>query len=123
MLNAIAYTLVSQAHFDLSANQASLIPPYRPYFVRFQRTPAGSGLAAIQTHHMASTDPTTETQETVTEQTQFLSTLLLLQGTSEVAAEDKTKLLQKISRWQVRFRGTLAEETSDRCKDMLKSTT
>lgn len=96
----------------------------RPYFVRFQRTPAGSGLAVIQANRIATAPAATQLDiDTVGEITQFLSTLLVLQGTSEVAEEDKKALLLKVNQWKRTYKGTgrIAENASERCRTLLTS--
>jgi hypothetical protein len=61
--------------------------------------------------------------DTVGEITQFLGTLLLLQGTSDVTEDDKKALLSKMSVWKRTYRGTgrTAEKASERCRALLSS--
>lgn len=102
--------------------------PYvcRPYFVRFQRTPAGHGLAVLQANRMATAPASTHFNiDHVGEITQFLSTLMILQGTEEITEEDKKALLQKLNQWKRTYKGTgrMAESGSERCKTLLTSNT
>ncbi|KAF7300260.1 Succinic semialdehyde dehydrogenase [Mycena kentingensis (nom. inval.)] len=92
-----------------------------PYFARFLRSPAGEGLAAMQAHRVAlcSSNSDTFTIDYMTEITQFLSTLFLLQGIDGVAEQDKATLLQDLPAWAARGRGRLLEETVERVTGML----
>ncbi|VDB84893.1 unnamed protein product [Peniophora sp. CBMAI 1063] len=97
---------------------------YTPYFVRFLRTPAGAGLAALHTKRVAqfADDLTKEANpDRVAETNQFLATLLLVQGTDDVDAADKDALLPKLKTWRSmsKFRGRLASEASDRVISLL----
>ncbi|KIM82518.1 hypothetical protein PILCRDRAFT_820376 [Piloderma croceum F 1598] len=95
---------------------------YTAYFVRFQRSSAGSDLAAIQAHRTA-IDPASTLLDidTIGEITQFLGTLLLLQGTSGITEDDKKALLSKMNKWKNIYRGTgrVAEKASERCNALL----
>ncbi|KAJ7756185.1 hypothetical protein B0H16DRAFT_1538938 [Mycena metata] len=75
-----------------------------PYFVRFLRSPAGNGIAAMQAKRIA--DSASEiivmSVDDVGEIGQFLATLLLLQG-----IQDR------------KFEGRLASETAGRCLALL----
>ena len=98
----------------------------RSYFVRFQRTSAASDLGAIQAHRTAIAPASMSLDiDTVGQITQFLGTLLLLQGTSEVTKDDKKALLSKMNEWKKTYRGTgrTAEQASERCRAMLTTTT
>jgi len=96
----------------------------RAYFVRFQRSPAGSDLAAIQAHRTA-IDPVSTLLDidTIGEVTQFLVTLLLLQGTSGITGDDLGALSSKTNKWRNMYRGTgrAAETASERCHALLTS--
>jgi hypothetical protein len=50
---------------------------------------------------------------------QFLSTLMVLQGTSEITEDEKALLLPKLAGWKRSGRGVLAGNTSERCLDLL----
>src|ERR1700733_12504758 len=52
MLNVISYTLVAIDIVPFTVFDVGLVT-CRAYFVRFQRSPAGSDLAAIQAHRTA----------------------------------------------------------------------
>jgi len=96
----------------------------RSYFIRFQRSPAGSDLTALQAHRTATAAVSMPFDiDTVGEITQFLGTLLLLQGTSGVTEDDKKALLSKLSKWKNTYRGTgrTAEKASERCISLLTS--
>ncbi|KAJ7058214.1 Aldehyde/histidinol dehydrogenase [Mycena amicta] len=71
----------------------------------------------MQAHRVATcnVNATSVDIDDMTEMTQFLSTLLMLQGVQDVAAQDKTALLQKLPGWAARGRGHLLEETVERC--------
>jgi hypothetical protein len=122
VLNVISYTFV------LFSCSSWLLKPNlrlaRSYFVRFQRTPAGSDLAALQAHRTATALASIPLEiDTVGEITQFLVTLLLLQGTSGVTDADKKALLSKTNQWKKTYRGTgrAAEKVSERCIALLTS--
>lgn len=52
---------------------------------------------------------------------QFLSTLLLLQGTADVDEADKNTLIPALKRWKRQFpSGRLASEASERCLTLLQ---
>ncbi|KAJ7938313.1 hypothetical protein B0H13DRAFT_1942389 [Mycena leptocephala] len=92
-----------------------------PYFIRFLRSPAGEGLAALQAKRVASSveEISTMSVDEVGEIGQFLSSILLLQGVQDVAEEDKAILLQHLPIWERRYRGRLASETAGRCLALL----
>ncbi|KAJ7160916.1 hypothetical protein C8R46DRAFT_1105960 [Mycena filopes] len=92
-----------------------------PYFVRFLRSPAGAGLAAMQAKRVANSvnEIPMMSVDNIGEIGQFLATILLLQGIEEVADEDKAILLQHLPIWERRFRGRLASETAGRCLALL----
>lgn len=50
---------------------------------------------------------------------QFLSTLMCLQGVTDVRPEDKAILLPKLRQWERTFAGRLASSTSERCIALL----
>ncbi|KAJ7115565.1 hypothetical protein C8R43DRAFT_1038838 [Mycena crocata] len=92
-----------------------------PYFIRFLRTPTGQGLAALQVKRVASaaTEIGSMSVDDVGEIGQFMSTILLLQGIQDIAAEDKSILLHHLPIWERKFRGRLASETAGRCLALL----
>jgi hypothetical protein len=61
--------------------------------------------------------------DVVGEITQFLGTLLLLQGTSAITEADKKALLAKMSEFRKKYRGSgrVAETASERCRALLTS--
>ncbi|KAJ7161948.1 hypothetical protein C8R43DRAFT_880547, partial [Mycena crocata] len=87
----------------------------------FLRTSAGQGLAALQAKRIAraALDINAMDVNDVSEIGQFLTTILLLQGTRDVAAEDRDILLQYLLVWDQKFRGELAAETAKRCLGLL----
>ncbi|KAJ7222510.1 hypothetical protein GGX14DRAFT_428941 [Mycena pura] len=91
------------------------------YFVRFLRSPAGDGLAALQAKRVANSvdEIGTMSVDDVAEVTQFLSTLFVLQGVRGVASEDRAVLLRHLAIWERRYQGRLAAETAGRCLGML----
>ncbi|KAJ6469058.1 hypothetical protein C8R47DRAFT_989790, partial [Mycena vitilis] len=93
-----------------------------PYFIRFLRSSAGEGLAALQAKRVADAADEINTMgvDEVGEIGQFLSTILLLQGVQDVAEEDKATILQHLPAWERRFPGRLAAETADRCRAILQ---
>ncbi|KAJ6524531.1 hypothetical protein B0H19DRAFT_1200169 [Mycena capillaripes] len=92
-----------------------------PYFVRFLRSSAGEGLAALQAKRVASAvdEISTMSVDEVAEVGQFLSSILLLQGVQDVAEEDKAILLRHLPNWEIKYRGRLASETAGRCIALL----
>ena len=93
----------------------------RPYFVRFLRSPAGKGIAVLQTKRTAESAAEIDgmNADEVAEITQFLSTILLLQPTPEVDEADKKILVKKLRQWAQRFPGRLASNTCERCLALL----
>ncbi|EPQ55231.1 hypothetical protein GLOTRDRAFT_116208 [Gloeophyllum trabeum ATCC 11539] len=92
---------------------------HTPYFVRFLRTDAGRGLAALQATRMASLEADDARPEQTAEMCQFLATLLLLQGTSDIEDADKRKLVMKLQLWKRKHNSSYASETSERCLGIL----
>ncbi|KAJ7452172.1 hypothetical protein B0H11DRAFT_2074643 [Mycena galericulata] len=94
-----------------------------PYFIRFLRSPAGAGLAALQANRVANNvdEIPTMSVDDVGETGQFLSSLLLLQGTQDVSAEDKAILVQHLPDWERKYRGRLASDTAGRCLALLNN--
>ncbi|KAF8555674.1 hypothetical protein OG21DRAFT_1507438 [Imleria badia] len=92
-----------------------------PYFVRFQKTPAGSDLVVLEATRIGNAvdDPS---ESEIGEICQFLSTLLVLQGTSTIPEDIKQKLIPKLDTWRRRYDGQFPGETSDRCYQSLKGT-
>lgn len=94
---------------------------YTPYFVRFLRSPAGQGIAVLQTKRTAESAAEIDNMnaDDVAEITQFLSTILLLQPTPEVDEADKKILVKKLRQWAPKFPGRLASNTCERCLALL----
>ncbi|KAG6381750.1 hypothetical protein JVT61DRAFT_355 [Boletus reticuloceps] len=86
-----------------------------PYFVRYQKTPAASDLAVLQATRIANTMDDPSEPEIISEICQFLSTLLVLQGTTAIPEDVKQKLIPKFNTWRRRYQGQFPGETSDRC--------
>ncbi|KDQ28302.1 hypothetical protein PLEOSDRAFT_29855 [Pleurotus ostreatus PC15] len=118
--------LADQLRADSSALSPSMTlmntVSHTPYFARFLKTPGGQGIAALHVKHMAQ-DPTVGAldADSIGEATQFLSTLLLLQGIADVEQADKTALMPKLRSWVQVYRGQFAAETSSRCIASLTS--
>jgi hypothetical protein len=93
----------------------------RPYFIRFARTPAGQGLAVLQTKRTAEAAAYigNMSADHVGEIGQFLATLLLLQGITDVDEGDKKTLIPKLKQWNRTFAGRLASDVSERCLALL----
>lgn len=88
-----------------------------PYFARFAGTEAGRGLAALQINKIAGlTDDTADAlnPSAIEEPTQFLSTLIALQGPDDIAQEDRVLAIRLMRRWMARARGSFAEKTLER---------
>ena len=68
---------------------------------------------------MVDDDPAITSSEMVGEICQFFSTLLVLQGISEIAQEDKRRLLPKLAQWSRTWEGVYAGEASERCLKIL----
>ena len=96
---------------------------FRPDFVRFLGTPASQGLASLQAKRTAEATSFIDSMpaDEVGEIGQFLSTLLVLQGTEDIDETTKATLISKLKRWQRRSPGTLASETSERCIEQLRN--
>jgi len=92
---------------------------HTPYFVRFAQSPVGRGIAALQAERMAAVSSDTMDVDRVGEMCQFLSTVLVLQGPSDVEDADKSALVPKLRTWTRAYRGRFAAETSDRCLGIL----
>jgi hypothetical protein len=93
-----------------------------PYFIRFQKTPAASDLVVLQATRMANAIDDPSDPEVIGDICQFLSTLLVLQGTTAIPEDIKEKLVQKLNTWRRRYEGRFPGETSDRCYQSLKGT-
>lgn len=83
-------------------------------------------MAPLLATRIASLDSATESAldvDEVGELVQFLSTLMVLQGTQNINAEDKEKVKTKCKAWMRKYRGTrrTAENGSERCWDMLNA--
>jgi hypothetical protein len=52
---------------------------------------------------------------------QFLSTMLLLQGTEDIEEADKAVLVQHLEVWYNAYKGRLASDTASRCLALLES--
>ena len=85
------------------------------------RTSQGQGLAALQTKRtaQAADDISSMIVDEVGEIGQFLSTLLVLQGTVDVDELDKDVLVPKLNQWKRMYPGRLASNTSERCLALL----
>jgi hypothetical protein len=81
---------------------------------------AGRDIMQIQAHRIATDDALVSDPDAISESCQFLSTLLVLQGCSELAPEDKRALLSKFTRWTREYDGEFASVVSERCLDILK---
>ncbi|KAF8448862.1 hypothetical protein L210DRAFT_3387694 [Boletus edulis BED1] len=86
-----------------------------PYFVRYQKTPAASDLAVLQATRIANTMDDPSEPKIIFEICQFLSTFLVLQGTTAIPEDVKQKLIPKLNTWRRRYQGQFPGETSDRC--------
>ncbi|KAF8838989.1 hypothetical protein BDN67DRAFT_970722 [Paxillus ammoniavirescens] len=91
------------------------IVSHLPYFVRFQKTPEGSDLVVLQATRIAIAENDPFDPDLIGEICQFLSTLLVLQGTSTIPQDIKQKLVQKLDTWRHRYDCQFAAETSGRC--------
>lgn len=93
-----------------------------PYFSRFMRSDAGKGLAILQTSRMAAhPDHSPLEGEELGEATQFLSTLLVYQGTDGISQQNIRTLTPKLTRWKrerVDPSGVL-NLAADRCRNQL----
>lgn len=92
---------------------------HSPYFIRFLGMPAGQSIAALYTHRVAlasSSLTDVSDADTIAECSQFLATLLLVQGITDVDAQDKQTLLPALRAWvrKPAFRGRLASDASER---------
>ncbi|KAI0696781.1 hypothetical protein BC835DRAFT_1305443, partial [Cytidiella melzeri] len=90
-----------------------------PYFVRFLRTPAGQNIASLYTHRAAVASASLTNladADSIAETSQFLATLLLIQGISDIDPKDKEELLPHLKAWvrKPAFRGRLASDASER---------
>ncbi|KAH7914589.1 hypothetical protein BJ138DRAFT_1056571 [Hygrophoropsis aurantiaca] len=84
------------------------------YFIRFQRSVAGSDLASLLASRIANAEADPDV-EVIGEMCQFLSTLFVLQGATSVNEADRAKLVPKLRRWNRAYTGYLASDTSERC--------
>lgn len=89
--------------------------------MRFSRTSTTEGLVALQMKRTveAADSIIDMTADEVGEIGQFLSTLLLVQGTSTIDEDHKKILIPKLKEWERAFSGYLASETSLRCLALL----
>ncbi|KAJ7190500.1 hypothetical protein GGX14DRAFT_483095, partial [Mycena pura] len=97
-----------------------------PYFIRFLRSEAGAGIAALQAKRVAGAIDAIGkmSNDDIGDITELLSMLFLLQGEQDVAAEDKAILLKHLTLWEGRLDGTLAMSKSARtCREYLEGRT
>jgi hypothetical protein len=107
--------------FNIATTMINVIC-HLPYFIRFQKTPAASDLVVLQATRMANAIDDPSDPEVIGDICQFLSTLLVLQGTTAIPEDIKEKLVQKLNTWRRRYEGRFPGETSDRCYQSLKGT-
>ncbi|KAG9313150.1 hypothetical protein JVU11DRAFT_6600 [Chiua virens] len=91
-----------------------------PYFVRLQRTPVASDMVVLQATRIADAADGPSDLDIIAEQCQFLSTLLVLQGTTSIPEDVKKKLVPKLNMWRRRYNGQFAAETAGRCYEALR---
>lgn len=89
--------------------------------MRFLSTPAAHSpsLASLYTSRVATYASALSAEshaDSIAETCQFLATLLLVQGTSDVDEEDKKQLLPFVRQWvrKPAFKGRLASDASER---------
>ncbi|KDQ08254.1 hypothetical protein BOTBODRAFT_38086 [Botryobasidium botryosum FD-172 SS1] len=96
---------------------------HTPYFVRFLQLAENADVCVIHARRTAyatfSAVPPHDLADTVAETCQFLSTLLVLQNTVGLAAEDKLALTRKLRAWSQQYRNKFAEEVSERALMLL----
>ncbi|KAL1719749.1 hypothetical protein EV715DRAFT_198292 [Schizophyllum commune] len=90
---------------------------HTPYFMRLALLPENQDLVAMQVRRTLADADTVQTLESeeVIRVLQFLSTLLLVQGTDNIPSEDKTALVARLQVWKRRFSHILAGEIAERC--------
>lgn len=101
----------------------NLVPHHRPYFVRFQSlAEEGSGLAVLYADRCAKCIDDIEAMDAgpITEISQFLSTVLVLQGVEDIDSATKTTLIKSFKKLEHRHRHVFAAETLRRCIDMVE---
>ncbi|KAF8838988.1 hypothetical protein BDN67DRAFT_970721 [Paxillus ammoniavirescens] len=86
-----------------------------PYFLRFQKTPECSGLVVLQATRIAIAENDPSDPDLIGGMCQFLSMLLVLQGTSMIPQDIKQELVLKLGTWRHRYNGQWAGETSWCC--------
>lgn len=76
-------------------------------------------MVVLQAARMASNGTSADVYDAdeIAEMCQFLGTLLAMQGTSDVAKEDKDALIPKLAEWKrlPEFQGRLASKAAERC--------
>lgn len=94
---------------------------YTPYFVRFLRSPAGQGIAALQAKRTAESAAEIDGMDAndVLETILFLSTILLLQTPQEVDEADKEILVKKLQQWAQMSPSRLVSSACERCLALL----
>ena len=91
--------------------------------MRLALLPENQDLAAMQVRRTLADADTIQTLESeeVIRVLQFLSTLLLVQGTDNIPAEDKTALVARLQVWKRRFSHILAGEIAERCLGIINN--
>ena len=85
--------------------------------MRLALLPENQDLVVMQCRRTLADADTIQTLESeeIIRVLQFLSTLLLVQGTDNIPAEDKTALVARLQVWKRRFSQILAGEIAERC--------
>ncbi|KAK0459188.1 uncharacterized protein EV420DRAFT_1538791 [Desarmillaria tabescens] len=98
---------------------------FTPFFVRFLQTSAGQGLSAVQVQRMIASrnsfNPSTQSLHTIAEVCQFLATLLVLEGTEKITADEQKSLEEMLSGWLRSIPPVFASETCERCLTLLSA--
>ncbi|KAK0195913.1 hypothetical protein F5146DRAFT_1027648 [Armillaria mellea] len=96
---------------------------FTPYFVRFLKTEAGQGLSAVQAKRMVASrdsfNPSTESLQIIAEVCQFMATLLVLEGTEKITADEQKSLEAMLTAWLHGMPSAFAKETCERCLSLL----
>ncbi|KAH6910221.1 hypothetical protein BKA70DRAFT_1272516 [Coprinopsis sp. MPI-PUGE-AT-0042] len=91
---------------------------YTPYYVRYLKTPDAGEITsnfASRIARLTDDDASGLPRDRVAEIGQFFATLLVLQGQSGISVDTKKAVIDRFKSWGRQWRGTFAQDTSDRC--------
>ncbi|KAK0486316.1 hypothetical protein IW261DRAFT_1454884 [Armillaria novae-zelandiae] len=108
----------SDVPWDSAAVMLNVIS-FTPYFVRFLKTEAGQAKRMVASKD--SFNPSTQSLQIIAEVCQFMATLLVLEGTEQITADEQKSLEAMLAAWLRGMPSVFAKETCERCLSLLSS--